>query len=329
MLPAVAHTWHSLYSGILGGRQDAKCDFRYVVCLERILGERILSLASAAGDSLSGAVFQKEGSHKTDAFLCRNPAVFVLCTSSKVLCIKQKTTQKKLLQKCVGGDVYWRVLWLLPTVPLLAYGGTALIYGSRDSKSPTADEPKEAVADGQKETADVQWQSVTNEREAEASRFSVRILLLVLLLAGIVVSGKSLMDAGFYERVHNFQKVPDEAAQICDFINKQKEEGEVIYLAADDNIAAYVRVYDPSILMPYGRGGKGRTTQAARKLYTQLTSGMPVIKKVVKYAKSLECNYLVFPLPSQKKQDYMAIKGYFLIGQVNSYGIFKYVEPNE
>ncbi len=234
-----------------------------------------------------------------------------------------------LIQKCVGGDVYWRVLWLLPTVPLLAYGGTALIYGSRDSKSPTADEPKEAVADGQKKTADVQWQSVTNEREAEASRFSVRILLLVLLLAGIAVSGKSLMDAGFYERVHNFQKVPDEAAQICDLINKQKEEGEVIYLAADDNIAAYVRVYDPSILMPYGRGGKGRTTQAARKLYTQLTSGMPVIKKVVKYAKSLECNYLVFPLPSQKKQDYMAIKGYFLIGQVNSYGIFKYVEPNE
>ena len=234
-----------------------------------------------------------------------------------------------LIQKCVGGDVYWRVLWLLPTVPLLAYGGTALIYGSRDSKSPTADEPKEAVADGQKKTADVQWQTVTNERETEVSRFSVRILLLVLLLAGIVVSGKSLMDAGFYERVHNFQKVPDEAAQICDLINKQKEEGEVIYLAADDNIAAYVRVYDPSILMPYGRGGKGRTTQAARKLYTQLTSGMPVIKKVVKYAKSLECNYLVFPLPSQKKQDYMAMKGYFLIGQVNSYGIFKYIEPNE
>ena len=195
-----------------------------------------------------------------------------------------------LIQKCVGGDVYWRVLWLLPTVPLLAYGGTALIYGSR---------------------------------------FPVRILLLSLLLAGIVVSGKSLMDAGFYERVHNFQKVPDEVAQICDLINKQKEEGEVIYLAADDNIAAYVRVYDPSILMPYGRGGKGRTTQTARKLYTQLTSGMPVIKKVVKYANSLECNYLVFPLPSQKKQDYMAMKGYFLIGQVNSYGIFKYVEPNE
>ena len=84
MLPAVAHTWHSLYSGILGGRQDAKCDFRYVVCLERILGERILSLASAAGDSLSGAVFQKEGSHKTDAFLCRNPAVFVFLSGDSL-----------------------------------------------------------------------------------------------------------------------------------------------------------------------------------------------------------------------------------------------------
>lgn len=235
-----------------------------------------------------------------------------------------------LIQKCVGGDVYWRVLWLLPTVPLLAYGGTALIYGSRDPRQPAGDKQRKAVADGQKEAVDDgEKQSAAKGRESAANRLPVRILLLVLVLAGIVVSGKSLMEAGFYEKVHNFQKVPDEVAQICDLINNQKEEGEVVYLATDDNIAAYVRVYDPSILMPYGRGGKGRATQTARKLYTQLTSGMPVIKKVVKYGKSLECNYLVFPLPSQKKQDYMEMKGYFLIGQVNSYGIFRYESPNE
>ena len=51
-----------------------------------------------------------------------------------------------------------------------------------------------------------------------------------------------------------------------------------------------------------------------------------VIKKVVKYAKKLECNYLVFPLPSEKKQIYMDGKGFHLIGQVNGYGIFKYSE---
>ena len=53
---------------------------------------------------------------------------------------------------------------------------------------------------------------------------------------------------------------------------------------------------------------------------------VPVIKKVVKNAKRLKCNYLVFPVPSKKKQLYMETKGFYLIGQVNEYGIFKYYE---
>ena len=67
-------------------------------------------------------------------------------------------------------------------------------------------------------------------------------------------------------------------------------------------------------------------THLARWLHKQLVAEVPVIKKVVKNAKRLKCNYLVFPVPSKKKQLYMETKGFYLIGQVNEYGIFKYCE---
>ena len=138
-----------------------------------------------------------------------------------------------IIQKCIGRSVYWRVLWILPAVPLIAYAGTCLI----------------------------------------------------------------------------------------------KKVGATRPLATDYKIASYLRVYDPSIKMPYGRGGKGASgKKAARWLHKQLVAEVPVIKKVVKNAKRLKCNYLVFPVPSKKKQLYMETKGFYLIGQVNEYGIFKYYE---
>ena len=32
-----------------------------------------------------------------------------------------------IIQKCIGRSVYWRVLWILPAVPLIAYAGTCLV----------------------------------------------------------------------------------------------------------------------------------------------------------------------------------------------------------
>ena len=194
-----------------------------------------------------------------------------------------------VIQKCVGSSVYWRVLWILPAFPLIAWAGTLLI-----------------------------------EKFGKNNLF--RVILLVVAAGVICFCGKNLKKADYYEKVNNYQKVPDEVAQICNLISSQKEEGEEVYLATDDELSSYIRVYDPSIRMPYGRGGKSASNKRAQKLYTQLIAEVPVIKKVVRYAKELNCNYLVFPLPSEKKQDYMARKGFQLIGQVNQYGIFHYVE---
>ncbi len=126
--------------------------------------------------------------------------------------------------------------------------------------------------------------------------------------AGFLRNG--LNRDGFYKKVQNVQKIPDEVVSICNLINEQKEENEEIYLATDDKIASYVRVYDPSIKMPYGRGGKGASgKKAARWLHKQLVAEVPVIKKVVKNAKRLKCNYLVFLFQAKRSSCIWKQKG--------------------
>ena len=82
-------------------------------------------------------------------------------------------------------------------------------------------------------------------------------LVLILFIAVIGISGKSVWSEENYVQVHNYQKVPDEVAQVCNLISDQLEEGETVCVAADDYLAAYIRVYQPSFYMPYSRAGKG------------------------------------------------------------------------
>lgn len=196
-----------------------------------------------------------------------------------------------IIQKCIGSDVYWRVLWLLPVTVLLAYTGTAL-----------------AERAGLK---------------ARKGGHKLQGLVLILLIGVIGISGKSIWSEDNYVQVHNYQKVPDEVTQVCNLISDQQEEEEEVCVAADDYLAAYIRVYQPSFYMPYSRAGKGSQHYSSMRLYQELSSPDPDLKRVVKAVRKLGCNYLVFALPSQEKQEYLEGKGYRLIGTVNQYGVFK------
>ena len=102
-----------------------------------------------------------------------------------------------IIQKCIGRSVYWRLLWILPAVPLIAYAGTCLI------KKVGASRPRQYI-------------------------------LLIFIAAVLAFCGTGLNKDGFYKKVQNVQKIPDEVVSICNLINEQKEENEEIYLATDD-----------------------------------------------------------------------------------------------
>ncbi len=88
-----------------------------------------------------------------------------------------------VIQKCIGESVYWRVLWLIPSSPVIALAMTELIK------------------DHQK---------------------NMQMLLVVLCIGIVAVSGKEVYLAGNYTRVHNYQQVSDEVAGICGLFRRMR-----------------------------------------------------------------------------------------------------------
>lgn len=189
----------------------------------------------------------------------------------------------RVIMRCIGKDVYWRVLWLLPVVPLIAGGFTALVD--------------------------------------RAGKRIVRPVLCVVLAASVVICGTGMIKAGNFERVYNHQQVPDEIAVICEEINRDRDGAEV-RIAADDYVSSYVRVYDPALNMAYGRRGYGAVDKNAKELYLEVNAPVPDGKKISALAARVSCTHVVMRAPDEKFLSDMRDGGYEILDTVNSYYIF-------
>lgn len=191
-----------------------------------------------------------------------------------------------LIRACIGESVYWRVLWLIPLIPVIALGATEFI---RDRKSKLA-----------------------------------QVILLLIFTGVIALSGKSVMQAGNYIRLANHQKVPNEVAYVCELMQEKAREENLTKLrvASDDYISAYIRVYDPTILMPYGRWAKGSLDYKADSLHKHINSAMPNYKSVGKRAKQTHCNFLILPETSQDPHEALAKYGFNEIATAGSYTVY-------
>ena len=141
-----------------------------------------------------------------------------------------------LIQKCIGGLVYWRVIWLFPVVPALALVVTSLL--SRIRKK------------------------------------GLQAVLVIACVGILAVSGTSVWSAGNYVKVSNHQKVPEEAAQVGNILLAERSAEDSL-IAADNSIAPYLRVYDPSFQLAFGRDGRGARSRNARHLYTRMSAEEP------------------------------------------------------
>ncbi|MCD7868573.1 MAG: hypothetical protein LUG62_10400 [Clostridiales bacterium] len=191
----------------------------------------------------------------------------------------------KIIMNCIGRSVYWRVLWMIPLIPFLSGTGAELIR----NHNPLA----------------------------------ARGIIAALVIALVVISGESVWQAGNYELVDNAQKVPDDVVRVCDAIRENSGEAEIC-LATDDHLATYVRIYDPSILMPYGRRGKGAENNKSEDLYDEIMSGDVDFERVGELARSLQCDYLAVKIYSTESLEEIKSTGYSLVRIVGQYYILHY-----
>lgn len=189
------------------------------------------------------------------------------------------------IQKCIGETVYWRVLWILPVTPVIALAG--------------AEFPENRHTD------------------------FLHSGLIIIFISAAVICANSLLHSGNYTRTYNHQKVPDEVANICNLVQENAQEGTEVCLAADDHVASYVRVYDPSIIMPYGRRTKGSLDQNSRSLYQAINADSPDYGRIAELAADKDCSFISVAIPENFDAAGMESMGYTLIGTVNQYGVFK------
>lgn len=204
-----------------------------------------------------------------------------------------------VIQKCIGADTYWRVLWLLPTGPVIALAAVEFLS--------------------------VPVSILQSKCSARQKSPLPVVLLLVLTIPTAFLCGRGMLQSGNYVRVHNYQKVPQEVAHICNLVSEHAQ-GEPIKLASDEHIISYVRVYDASIQMPYGRRGDGASGEAAKELYEHMYTNTYKYARIAKLAKKTGCNFIAIVLTKDSAVETMAKHGYQQIGTVNSYGIFQLTE---
>ena len=193
-----------------------------------------------------------------------------------------------LIQKCIGGLVYWRVIWLFPVVPALALAVTSLL--SRIRKK------------------------------------GLQAVLVIACVGMLVVSGTSVWSAGNYVKVSNHQKVPEEAAQVANILLAERSAEDSL-IAADNSIAPYLRVYDPSLQLAFGRDGKGARSRNARHLYTRMSGEEPDYKVIGKRARKEKVQLLVLRFSQEQKEEAFAAMehyGYKWVTAVNDYNIFRF-----
>ena len=99
-------------------------------------------------------------------------------------------TARIIMKYCIGGFVYWRMFWILPTSVIVAYVAVSVCTA------------------GKKKT--------------------VQAVCASLLMALIIVTGKNPYVGGqaIYQKAVNMQKLPADACQISSLIAAARTEGE-------------------------------------------------------------------------------------------------------
>ena len=127
-------------------------------------------------------------------------------------------------------------------------------------------------------------------------------------------------------KVSNHQKVPEEAAQVGNILLAERSAEDSL-IAADNSIAPYLRVYDPSFQLAFGRDGRGARSRNARHLYTRMSAEEPDYKVIGKRARKEKVQFLVLQLSQEQKEEAFAAMehyGYKWVTAVNDYNIFRF-----
>lgn len=168
--------------------------------------------------SLLGLIlWNKKNNQKINLFL-------VIYSSILMIIFICPITAKIIMEYCVGYSVYWRMLWLLPYVGIIAYTATNIVFDM-------------------------------NTKVKKATAF----LGIFILIAAAGTNVYSLISI---DPTAGAAKIPPKVGVLCEELQQYSENHGIseIKVVMPDDCTPYIRQYDASIQMPYGRNIPKDTT---------------------------------------------------------------------
>lgn len=146
-----------------------------------------------------------------------------------------------------------------------------------------------------------------------------RMLVVVVVVMIIVLSGKMMYTSPHYSLAENQYHVPQEVVDICDDI---RIDGREVMALFPKELVQYVRQYDATICMPFGREAIVYTWGIRDELFYALEEEIIQVDRVATMAKERLCHYVVLSKKDTLNGDFEDYR-YELLGEYGEYLVYK------
>lgn len=121
-----------------------------------------------------------------------------------------------------------------------------------------------------------------------------RKLGFVITAALIVCCGSYVYDSPYISGAENLYHIPDSVIHVCDYIGNKDASDQVLALFPEEMIH-YVRQYDATIQMPYGRDMLVERWNYYQPIHDIIKNNEVLpMKELLEQTRAVNCQYLVF-----------------------------------
>lgn len=155
-------------------------------------------------------------------------------------------------------------------------------------------------------------------------RGKVRILFAVLAAVILMVSGSLIYQNPLFHRAENWYHMPQSVVHICDAI---VVEGREVMAVFPEELLQYVRQYDGTVCMPYGREMTVDRWNVWNELYAAMEAEEVDATALTVLARERGCHYIILPEDKKIVGD-MAAYSYELFDRMDGYVIYLYADAD-
>ena len=208
-----------------------------------------------------------------------------------------------------GLYAYWRILWIIPVIPVVAAVAPAITekigYRKTDCDDNNFDDKKTIM---------------------QTKSISIKKCLIIICCVSLIILGGSFVyalgsDGQFSFPAENSAKLPEYVVQIADRLLSDKEHPRII---AEDPIGVYIRQYTGEINILFGRDIRGyilNASSTAKEINKKLASNE--FGPISEFMLNDNYDYLVINDTIGTRKQQMIANGFELVDTIAGYGIYK------